>query len=649
MSARRPAPAVTPALAPVALVLVALLALAYLPGLPAAFGEGDVAKFQFVGPALGTPHPTGYPLHTLLSHGFARLLPGATWAYAGNLFAALLSMAAAVAVALGAAVGLGVRRGAALGAGLLFGLAPDVRQAARVAEVYPLHALLVACALGAMLAYARHGRGRALVVATLVSGLALANHATAVLLAPALAAVAGSRHGGRAGGRPGSRVAWVAVVTAAALLALAPYVYLVERSYAASAPYLEARASSLAQLADTLAGAQFRGNLGELGARALLGERLPWIARRSLAGGALLLPLGLAGLLWLERSARRALALFLLGSLGFLLAYTVPDLESYLLAPAAALAIAAAVPLDALARRLEARLGRRAAPAFAALVACVPALLLFEGGEPAAAAGERETRTRAALAAAPDPSAIVVLGYARGMAFEASRLGGAPGGARGVLVLPAEAVGSRFLLGPVLRHLEGAAPLRLPPHDRPLAPGAPLLLAGADAPDLARLAATGIDATPVAGTGLYRLRAAPGASPPPLAFVASALEPVADLRGAAARLLAADFDPLAVALVAGAGAPRRASGGAVASIEVGADRIAVELVPGAAGWLVVQETLRDRWLAVVDGVETPTFRADWSYPALALPAAARRVELVRDARPFTLARWLRSPWGHLVP
>ena len=47
---------------------VALLLALYLPSVSPFVGRGDVAKFQLVGPALGTAHPTGYPLYTLLAH-----------------------------------------------------------------------------------------------------------------------------------------------------------------------------------------------------------------------------------------------------------------------------------------------------------------------------------------------------------------------------------------------------------------------------------------------------------------------------------------------------------------------------------------------------------------------------------------------------
>lgn len=638
MSGGRP-----PALRP-ALLVAALLALLYLPAVSSHVGEGDVAKFQFVGPALGTPHPTGYPLQTLLGHLPAALWPAASWPYLTNLLSALATAAAAGALTWGAGAGLGARPVAAVGGGLLFGLAPAIRAGAAVAEVYPLHLLLVAAALAALLAFLRAGRPRALAVATLISGLALAHHATAVLLAPSLALALLSRPGRRAGGGR----ARAAIVVVAGLLALLPYLYLVERSYAPDAPYLEARASSAAQLLDTLAGAQFRGNLGRLDLAAIVGERLPWIATRALAGGALLLPLGLLGLLLLARDARRSLAAFLLGSLLFLVLYTVSDLEAYLLAPMVALGLAAAALLERAALAVAGRVNRGVAVGLIGLLPALPALLLFQGGEPEAAAAEREAEARATLGSAPRGSALVVLGYARGMTFEALRLSGAAGGAEGVVVLPREALEAPFLLAPIRRHLEGEAPLRLPPRDRPLAAGAPLLLVGADADDRRRLAASGVESLPWRSAAAWRLAPSPAPPPAPLAFVVSTLRPVVDLPAAAALLRRTDFDPLAVALVAGGGERRVPAAARVARVRVAPDRIEVEIA-GEGGWLVFQETLRERWLAFVDGVETPTFRADWAYPALALPPGARRVELVRDARPFSAARWLRGPWGYLRP
>lgn len=626
-------------LLPPAGALLLFLAL-YLPTVSPYVGRGDVAKFQLVGPALGTAHPTGYPLYTLLGHAAARLAPSLSWPAATNALSALLVALAAGAVGLGA-IALGYRPAAALAATLAFGAAPAVRGAAAVAEVYPLHMLLVAIALAALLAHARTGSGAALALATLVVGVAFAHHATAVCLVPAaLAAGIGSP-------LPGTRRAQAGVLLGALLLATVPYVYLVERSYSSDAPYLEARAHDLDQLVDVATGGPFKGHLGRLGPAEMVTERVPWIASRALAGGWWLLPAGALGLAFLSGARRRIVAWFLVASAIFLTLYDVPDLEAYLLAPFVALAFATAAAADRWTALLERHVGAWVASALLPVVALAP-LLAGAPIEPTEVARERELELLAALAEAPRGSALVVVGHEEGLAVELLRH--QPPGATGVgvVILSGETFDSRFLLGPLHRHLTGVAPLRLPPEDRPLAPGAPLFLLASTPAERARLESSGLPTSEVAGERLFRFEA-PRGPPPPLAFVAARLEEAGPVDVALRRLLAPGFDPSRTLLVPGVDS-REGGGGEVTPLEVSPDRMRfAATVATGGGWFVVQETLRARWSARVDGEDAASFQADWGYPALRLGAGEHEVEIARDERPFDLARWLASPWGYLVP
>lgn len=626
-------------LLPAAGALLLFLAL-FLPTVSPYAGRGDIAKFQLVGPALGTAHPTGYPIYTLLGHAAARLAPSLSWPAATNALSSLLVALAAGAIGLGS-IALGHRPAAALAATLAFGAAPAVRGAAAVAEVYPLHMLLVAIALAALLAYARTGSGGALCLATLAVGLAFAHHATAVCLVPAaLAAGIGSP-------LPGTRRAQAGALLGALLLATVPYVYLVERSYAPDAPYLEARAHDLAQLVDVATGGPFKGHVGRLGPVAVVTERLPWVASRALSGGWWLLPAGVLGLALLVGARRRILIWFLVASAIFLALYDVPDLEAYLLAPFVALAFATAAAADRLAALLERRVGAWTASALLPVAALAP-LLAGAPIEPNENAREREIELLAALAEVPRGSALVVVGHEEGLAVELLRHQppGAPG--VGVLIVPSEGLDSRFLLGPLHRHLAGVAPLRVPPADRPVAPGAPLFLLASSPADRARLEASGLPTAGVTGERLYRFET-PRAPAPPLAFVAARLEEAGPVDVALRRLLAPDFDPLRTLLVPGADT-REGGGGEVTLLEVSPDRMRfAAAVETGGGWLVLQETLRARWSVRVDGEDAESFQADWGYPTLRLGAGRHEVELARDERPFELARWLASPWGYLLP
>jgi len=71
---------------------VALLAFAaYLALTPPVSGDKDSSEFTLVLALLGVPHPTGYPLFTLLGHAWVTALHalGATWEYAANSWAGL--------------------------------------------------------------------------------------------------------------------------------------------------------------------------------------------------------------------------------------------------------------------------------------------------------------------------------------------------------------------------------------------------------------------------------------------------------------------------------------------------------------------------------------------------------------------------------
>ena len=139
---------------------------------------------------LGIPHPTGYPLYTMLAH-LATLAPGEP---AGNVsrFSGLCA-ALAVGVLVMAAYATTTRRSehscllphllaAAVGAGMLaFG--PLLWSQATIPEVYALSTLLVA--LWIWLIVAGRDPYRPYLLA-LVFGLVLAHHIAAVLLLPAL-------------------------------------------------------------------------------------------------------------------------------------------------------------------------------------------------------------------------------------------------------------------------------------------------------------------------------------------------------------------------------------------------------------------------------------------------------------------------------
>jgi hypothetical protein len=136
---------------------------------------------------LGVPHPTGYPLYTLLAHLFTRL-PGEP-ARNVNLFSVLCAVLA-VGVVFWAAYRLIAAHEsggplalvAAFSAAGVFAFGQVLWSQATIAEVYSLNTLWAAAVLAALLA---SGPTQPYLVAFLC-GLGLAHHLTAVWVLPAL-------------------------------------------------------------------------------------------------------------------------------------------------------------------------------------------------------------------------------------------------------------------------------------------------------------------------------------------------------------------------------------------------------------------------------------------------------------------------------
>lgn len=196
-----PFPARRPDHLPALLLALASLGLYSLTLAPTVL-EGDAGEFQFVPWLPGIAHPTGYPLYTLLGWAWSRLLPLGEVAWRLNLLSALL---AAITVGLTYYVARDLLaaarphtppaglRVAAAGTALIFALTPTFWSQALVAEVYSLHALLVAAAVGLALRWRLAGydpAGRPARWLALTLGLGLAHHRTTVLLLPALALLA---------------------------------------------------------------------------------------------------------------------------------------------------------------------------------------------------------------------------------------------------------------------------------------------------------------------------------------------------------------------------------------------------------------------------------------------------------------------------
>jgi hypothetical protein len=179
-------PSIGARLAPVIVFAVALFAYArtLLPGI--AFDTwGDL---QTVPAVLGITRPTGYPTYVLAARLF-ELLPLGSLAYRSNLFSAVLT-ALALATLSWMAIRLGVRPAIAGSAALATGAVGTVWASATVAEVNPLHLLLMALLIDRSSAWADRSRPVDLALCGLITGLALGNHLLTLFVAPFLALLA---------------------------------------------------------------------------------------------------------------------------------------------------------------------------------------------------------------------------------------------------------------------------------------------------------------------------------------------------------------------------------------------------------------------------------------------------------------------------
>ena len=333
--------------------------------------SGDGPELAAAALTLGVPHPTGYPLYSLLGHLWTRAIPLGDPAWRLNLLSAVC---AALAVALLAASAARLARSVTAGwlAGGLLAFSPLLWSQATVVEVYALHLLLVVGALGAWLRFDADGDRRWLRLAALLGGLGMAHHLTTALLAPALVLGVFARHP-----RPDARE--VARLVGLATAPLLLYAYLPLAS--ARDPAVDwGNPETWHAFWYHVSGAQYRAFLGAS----------DWLtsARQQLrelgAPLALFAPLALVGAhrLWVERP--RALAVTALAAAAFeihALSYGVVDAGAYALPAAAILALWTALGVQPIVDRVGRpatlwRFGAAAHPALVALLVAAPALPL---------------------------------------------------------------------------------------------------------------------------------------------------------------------------------------------------------------------------------------------------------------------------------
>ena len=353
-------------------VSVGLIAFAvYLRTLmPDVGGPEDTAKFQYVGAALGTAHPPGYPLHTLLSHALS-YLPVGTIAYRANLLSAVMgSVAVTFAALLGRALGSS-RLMSALGA-LVLAFGAAFWNYSVLAEVYTLGAALLLGIVYWLVRWRQTGRDAHLFAAAFYFALALGNHLSIVAISPAIVIFLLLTHP-RQALRPRTLLPAAAIVASGFL----QYGYIVHRTWNGS-PYREATASNLPELVEVVRASRFSDHVFAFGWDAFMTERVPEFGRLVWSEiGYVGIALAIIGSVVLLRRDWRTAAFVTLafGALcGFLL-NVAGDLRGFLVVPLALAAPAMAAGGDAI-RLAFGRLPGRAWPTLVGVLLLIYPLTL---------------------------------------------------------------------------------------------------------------------------------------------------------------------------------------------------------------------------------------------------------------------------------
>ncbi|MFL6065871.1 MAG: protein O-mannosyl-transferase family [Friedmanniella sp.] len=361
----------------------------------------DTTKFEYVGRVLGTPHPPGYPLYTVLNAAFVQLVPVGSVALRANLLSAVFALLACVA-AVSVLRDLGLPPALQAGGATTLGLLPAFWDDAVVAEVYSLTALFMVGVLACILRYERSGRPGWLRAGLLLFALSFAHATSHVLLIPGLLLYLALRWP-RWLLRPRELLT---LLPAGALLALLPYAYLPWRTAVAGDTWLETRVFDRHSLWAAMTGAQFGDRMFVLPWEVVRSERLPALAVAAfgqLGPLVVLAAVGLLALAW-QRPLVAVLTLsWVLGTGWFVLTYLVDDWLTLLLPVWLVLGIWTLVGIH----RCVAATGRRSASVAAVVAVALPLAALLHGYPHVSRRGSDPQRdVDAAVAAVPDGSLV---------------------------------------------------------------------------------------------------------------------------------------------------------------------------------------------------------------------------------------------------
>lgn len=361
----------------------------------------DTTKFDYLGLVLGTAHPPGYPLYTMLDAVVVRLVPVGSVALRANLLSSVFAVLTCMVMA-GVLQHLGVGRLLAAGGATAMGLLLPFWRYAVVAEVYTLSALFLVAVLACVVVFESTGRRGWLRVGVLVFAFSFSHATSNVLLVPGLLLYLALR-GPTWLLRPRELAPLLA---AGAFLGLAPYAYIPWRTAAGGSTYLDSKATDLASLWAVITARRFSGQMFGVSPAVVWHQRLPELSGLAVSTFGPLLLMAAVGLLVLLRSRPRIGVMTLAWTLAtavFVVAYRVTDWATMLLPVWILVAVWVVVGLD----RLTGALRRPGRVLAVVLAVALPATALATGYRQAdRSAVDQQPAVDAALAAVPDDSII---------------------------------------------------------------------------------------------------------------------------------------------------------------------------------------------------------------------------------------------------
>lgn len=379
----------------------------------------DTTKFEYLGVVLGTAHPPGYPLYTMLNALIVRMVWFGSVAARANLLSAVFAVLLCV-VAADILLRLRVRPVVASGGATAIGLIPELWQFAVVAEVYTMTALFVGLVLACLVRFETTGRRAWLRAGVFVLALSFAHATSNVLLVPGLLLYLALR-----------RIGWLfrlrelaVLLPISAALALLPYLYLFWRTEAQAA-FLDVRVSGVSSFVAVITGARYGPKMFAVPTSELPGRLVDLVKACWVQFGPFL-ALCLVGLVALPKRGHQLIALvtavWAICTAVFFLGYRAGDWTTMLLPGWLLMGLWGVVGLDTLVTVLIGPL-RRTRPQLAPVVeglvasAAVLAVVLTAVVSGYAAADQSKTRSQthvdAALRAVPDNSVIFVPSYGK--------------------------------------------------------------------------------------------------------------------------------------------------------------------------------------------------------------------------------------------